>query len=237
MAMILNNGIEITWLGHATFKVQHEGKCILIDPWVYNNPACPESFKLLDRIDFMCITHGHFDHIGDAIELAKQYKLQVIGIFELCLYLESKGVENTNPMNKGGTQVIDGIRYTMVHADHSCGIKDGDHVIYAGEAVGFVITFPNGFKIYHGGDTNVFSDMALIRELYAPDLIMIPIGDLYTMSPREAAKACELLQPKHVIPMHYGTFPELTGTPAEFRKLTNHLKLQIHELKPGETLK
>lgn len=234
--MALNNGIEITWLGHATFKVVQGGKTILIDPWM-NNPSCPEKLKSPDRVDYMCITHGHFDHIGDAVELGKKYKPQVIGIFELCLYLESKGVENTNPMNKGGTQIFDGIRFTMVHADHSCGITDGDKVIYAGEAVGYVITFPNGFKIYHGGDTNVFSDMALIQELYQPDLVMIPIGDLYTMSPREAAKACSLLKPKHVIPMHYGTFPALTGTPAELRKLTADMGFEIHEIKPGETFK
>jgi L-ascorbate metabolism protein UlaG (beta-lactamase superfamily) len=234
--MTLNNGIEITWLGHATFQVNFGGKTILIDPWM-NNPSCPEKLKSPNRVDYMCITHGHFDHIGDSIELGKKYKPQVIGIFELCLYLESKGVENTNPMNKGGTQTFDGIRYTMVHADHSCGIKDGDQIIYGGEAVGYVVTFPNGFKIYHAGDTNVFSDMALIQELYQPDLIMIPIGDHYTMSPREAAKACSLLKPKYVIPMHYGTFPALTGTPAELRKLTSEMQLEIHELKPGETLR
>src|SRR5438128_2477573 len=144
---MLNNGVEITWLGHATFRVQYQGKTILIDPWVMNNPACPENLKTFDRIDFLCATHGHFDHIGDAVELAKKYKPKIIAIFEICLWLQSKGAENTLPMNKGGTQTIDGISFTMVHADHSCGIKDGDQVIYGGEAAGFVIGFSNGFKI------------------------------------------------------------------------------------------
>lgn len=235
---VLNNGIEITWLGHATFKIQHQqDKIILVDPWI-NNPSCPEGLKKFDRIDTMAVTHGHYDHIADAVDLGKKHKPKIIGIFELCLWLQSKGVENTNPMNKGGTQTIDGVRFTMVHADHSCGIQDGDRIVYAGEAVGYVITFPNGFKIYHAGDTNVFGDMALIHELYEPDLAMLPIGDLYTMSPREVAKACELLKPKHLIPMHFGTFPPLTGTPEELRKLTGKMQgLQIHALKPGETLK
>ena len=236
--MALNQGLEITWLGHSTFKIRHQDKNILLDPWVMNNPACPDNLKKFDAIDTMCITHGHFDHIGDAVELGKQHKPQVVGIFETCLWLQKKGVENTHPMNKGGSQTINGIRYTMVHADHSCGITDADQILYGGEAVGYVLTFPNGFKIYHAGDTNVFGDMALIAELYRPDLAMIPIGDLYTMSPVEAAKAVSLLKPKYVIPMHYGTFPALTGTPEDLRRLTREIAgLELFAPKIGETLK
>jgi L-ascorbate metabolism protein UlaG (beta-lactamase superfamily) len=141
-------------------------------------------------------------------------------------------------MNKGGTQEVDGIKFTMVHADHSCGIQDDDgRIIYGGEAVGYVIEFENGFKIYHAGDTAVFSDMKLIAEIYRPELVMIPIGDLFTMSPVEAAYACRFLSPKYVVPMHYATFPVLTGTPAKLRELTKDMKeTEIIELKPGETL-
>jgi L-ascorbate metabolism protein UlaG (beta-lactamase superfamily) len=122
----------------------------------------------------------------------------------------------------------------MVHADHSCGIQDGDQILYGGEAVGFVIEFENGVKIYHAGDTNVFGDMKIIHDLYAPDIAMLPIGDHYTMSPREAAYACNLLQVKTVIPMHFATFPVLTGRPSELQKLVSNV--EVVEMRPGETL-
>jgi L-ascorbate metabolism protein UlaG (beta-lactamase superfamily) len=137
-------------------------------------------------------------------------------------------------MNKGGTQRVGDIKVTMVHADHSCGIQDGDELVYGGEACGYVIEFSTGLKIYHAGDTNVFGDMAIIRELYAPEIVMLPIGDHYTMGPREAAYACNLLKPKSVIPMHFATFPVLTGRPSELHKLAPGI--EIVEIKPGETL-
>lgn len=231
--------VAITYLGHATFKVVTPGKkVVLIDPWVAGNPACPENLKAFDRLDLMLLTHAHFDHIGDAVALGKKHKPKVVGIYELTHWLEKKGVAGTLPMNKGGTQVVDGIRITMVHADHSCGILDGDEILYGGEAVGYVVELENGFKFYHAGDTNVFSDMKLIANLYRPELVMLPIGGLFTMSPREAAAACRFLGARRVIPMHYATFPPLTGTPEELRKLTKDLKgLEITALKPGETLK
>src|SRR5579883_2971489 len=169
-------GITITWLGHATFHITTpKGTSILVDPWVMQNPACPENKKKFDRLDIMLCTHAHFDHIGDAVDLAKKHNPKVVGIYELCSWLQSKGVKQTAPMNKGGTQKVGDISVTMVNANHSCGIQDGDHIIYGGEAAGYVIEFENGLKIYHAGDTNVFGDMQLIRELYNPDLVMIPI--------------------------------------------------------------
>ncbi len=227
-------GVKLTWLGHATFRVETpKGNTILIDPWVMGNPRCPESEKPVKKADLMLCTHGHFDHIGDAVEIAKQHNPTVAGIFELCTWMQSKGVKQIAPMNKGGTQTVGDIRITMVHAVHSCGIQDGDQIVYGGEACGYVVEFDNRLKIYHAGDTAVFGDMALIRELYAPEIAMLPIGDHFTMSPREAAHACSLLKPKTVVPMHFGTFPLLTGTPAEFRKLVKDV--EVVEMNPGET--
>ncbi len=231
------NGVKLTWLGHATFKIETEsGETLLIDPWVMGNPMCPDKSKKFEKIDAMLCTHGHFDHIGDAVELARRHNPRVVGIFELATWMEKKGARTIAPMNKGGSQTVAGVRVTMVHAEHSCGILDGDQIIYGGEACGYIIEFAGGLKIYHAGDTNVFGDMQIIRELYAPEICMLPIGDLFTMSPREAAYACRLLQPKAVIPMHFGTFPLLTGTPAELKKLTSNLGVGIIEMKPGQTL-
>jgi len=228
-------GIQITWLGHATFRVRTpKGKTILIDPWVMGNPSCPASEKEVTQVDVMLCTHGHFDHIGDAVAIAKKRHPKVVGIPELCGWLKKKGVADTAEMNKGGTQQVEDILVTMVHADHSCGIQDGDELIYGGEACGYVIEFDNGIKIYHAGDTNVFGDMAIIRDLYGPSIAMLPIGDHYTMSPREAAYACKLLKPATVIPMHFATFPVLTGRPEDLKKLVPGV--EVVELKPGQTL-
>ena len=235
----INKDFELTYLGHSTFRLTTPGgKTILIDPWVQNNPACPEGLKKVSKLDIMLVTHAHFDHIGDAVSIGKQHQPKVVGIYETCVWLNGKGLENIMPMNKGGTQAVDGIKFTMVHADHSCGIQDEDgSIIYGGEAVGYVIELENGYRIYHSGDTAVFSDMKLISEIYKPELAMIPIGDLFTMSPLEASYACRFLGVKYIVPMHHGTFPALTGTPGMLKELTKDIKgLEIIALKPGESL-
>ena len=227
-------GIKLTWLGHATFRIQTPGgKTILIDPWVMNNPATPENEKNLQHVDVMLCTHAHGDHIGDAVEIGKKHKPTTVAIPELAGWLGKKGLEKIIDMNKGGTVKVGDIKVTMVHADHSCGIQDGDQILYGGEAVGYLIEFENGVKMYHAGDTNVFGDMTIIHDLYNPEIAMLPIGDHYTMSPREAAYAAKLLQVKTIIPMHFVTFPVLTGRPSELAKLLP--EFEVFEMKPGQT--
>ena len=231
------NGVQITWLGHATFKITTpQGKIILIDPWTKTNPVCPEELKQVDKVDLMLVSHGHFDHVADAVEIAKATKPTVVAIVELAGWLKSKGVENTVGINKGGTVDINGIKVTMTHAIHTSGTEDGS---YAGDAAGFVIEFENGRKLYHAGDTCAFSDMAIIGELHRPDVALLPIGDFYTMAPKEAAIAVRMLGVKHVIPMHYGTFPILTGTHEALRESLQTLGLnevEVIAMKPGETV-
>ena len=227
--------MEITWLGHGSFHFRlPSGQVILMDPWTNGNPAYPKGFEI-ERVDTICITHGHFDHIHDAVPLAKHFSPAMVAIYETCNWLESKGVANLRPMNKGGSQEVGEAAITMTHAVHSCGILDDDgKIIYGGEAAGYVLRFADGRALYFAGDTNVFSDMQLIEQLYHPELAFLPIGDLYTMSPLEAALACKLLKPARIVPMHFGTFPLLTGRPDQLRELVQDLVTEVWELEPGK---
>jgi len=235
----LNNGVKITYFGHSTFSINSpKGKKIIIDPWIDTNPSCPDELKNIDSVDIIAVTHGHFDHIGDLLDICNQHNPKIIANWEICDWLGTKGVENCLPINKGGTQTSDNIKFVMTHAQHSSGIKDDDGtIIYAGEPGGYVIELENNYRIYHAGDTNLFGDMKLIAELYRPDISILPIGDVFTMSPFEASYACRFLKSRYVIPMHYATFPLLTGTPEKLKELTKDIKgLEILALKPGESL-
>ena len=240
--MSLGNGVKLTWIGHASFILDTPGgKRALIDPWMTGNPVCPESLHDPGDVDLILLSHGHSDHTGDVLRLARDKSpAAVICMIELGDYLGSKGVENIIGGNKGGTLTAEGISVTLTHAFHSSsyGEEDGT-IVYTGEPAGLIITLENGYRIYFAGDTTVFGDMALIGELYKPDLAMLPIGDFFTMGPMEAAKAVELLGVKHVLGMHYGTFPILTGTPQGLRdELAKRglTEVVVEELQPGDTL-
>jgi L-ascorbate metabolism protein UlaG (beta-lactamase superfamily) len=236
--MKLNNDVSFTWIGHGSWKVRSaKGKVVYIDPWVMNNPVAPDDLKKVDACDLMLITHGHFDHVHDALEIAKATKPKIVTNYEIGAWLGSKGIagDTIRGANLGGTVDVDGIKVTLVHAEHSCGISDGDKIIYGGQACGFVIEFENGFTIYFAGDTDVFGDMALIAELSQFDVAFLPIGDLYTMGPHRAAKAVELLGVKTVVPMHFGTFPPLTGRPKTLQELVDP-GVKVLDINPGATV-
>jgi L-ascorbate metabolism protein UlaG (beta-lactamase superfamily) len=228
--------LSITWLGHATFILKSPGgKRILFDPWTTGNPSTPESAKKIGDVDLILVTHGHQDHTTDVVPVARASGAQTVAPFELAEWLQKKGLTKVTGMNPGGTLRALGLSITMVPAQHSSSVEEGGQVIYLGVATGYVVTFEDGLTIYYAGDTSIFGDMRLIGEMYRPRVAFLPIGDLYTMGPEQAAKACELLGVEQVVPMHYGTFPALTGTPAALRALVEPRGVKVLELKPGET--
>jgi L-ascorbate metabolism protein UlaG (beta-lactamase superfamily) len=227
--------LAITWLGHATFLLRTPGgKRVLFDPWLTGNPSCPDALKKPPKADVILVSHGHFDHVDDLLLCARDSGATVVGIFELCDWLGRKGLQNTSPMNKGGSQTVAGLRVTMTDARHSSGYVDNGQMIYMGEPAGYVVRLEDGRSIYYAGDTCLFGDMRLIGEMYTPDIAFLPIGDRFTMDPAAAAKACEFLGVRQVVPMHWGTFPLLTGTPSDLKGLVPR-GVEVLELKPGET--
>ena len=237
--MGLDNGVRLTWVGHATWILESPGGTrVLIDPWVTGNPVVPEALADPGPAEVFLLTHGHSDHIGDVEQLASRHQPQaVIAINELATHLEGRGVQNLVGMNKGGTVEAAGIRFTMVPASHTASIQDEGRTVYLGEANGYVVRLENGYRIYVAGDTCVFGDMALIGRLYAPDLAILPIGDYFTMGPFEAAEAIRLLGVKQVVPTHYGTFGLLTGTPQALREAAaDVVGLEVLDVPPGGTV-
>jgi L-ascorbate metabolism protein UlaG (beta-lactamase superfamily) len=236
MAAKISRGVRITYYGHAAFKLSGQGVSLLIDPWL-SNPLLNTPVEEVGQVDLILVTHGHGDHVGDTVAVARKTGAGCVAIHELSQILAGWGVSQVVGMNKGGSFTAKGVTITMTQAVHSSTAEVEGQMVPAGDPVGFVIGFPNGFTVYHAGDTAVFRDMELIRDLYHPELAMLPIGSHYVMNPAEAAYACRLLKPQWVIPMHYGTFPVLTGTPQE---LAEHLKdlpdIHLLPLKPGETV-
>ena len=251
LAAIAQDGkIEILWLGQSAMRIKTvAGKIIVIDPWLIKNPKTPPEYKNLDKIgkmDIILVTHAHGDHLGDGPELAKKHKVPLWGPAGLDQSLQTLGVlppELAPRMNKGGTITPFGpdIKITLTRAEHSSELvwtnpatgKPETHV--GGEPGGFIIEFENGFKLYHMGDTGVFADMKWIGEYYKPDLILIPIGGHFVMSPKDAAVATEMIKPKVAIPIHYGTTPLLKGTPQEYLQALGNTSVKVITMNPGDT--
>jgi L-ascorbate metabolism protein UlaG (beta-lactamase superfamily) len=228
--------LSFTWLGHSTFLFRSPGgRRILTDPWLTTNPACPESLKKIAALDLILITHGHSDHSADAVAVARATGAAAIAPYELAEWLQQRGLSAVIHMNPGGTIDVLGLSISMVPAFHSSSVEDNGRMRYAGCACGYVVRFEDGLTIYFAGDTALFGDMRLIAEIYHPAVAFLPIGDVYTMGPDQAAIACELLAVKQVVPMHYGTWPVLSGRPERLRELVASKGVQVLELKPGET--
>jgi L-ascorbate metabolism protein UlaG (beta-lactamase superfamily) len=228
-------GVALTWLGHNAFRFDTPGGMrVYVDPFL-DNPKCPDSEKEPERVDLIALTHGHDDHVGSTVQLAQQFDCPVVAIVELRGWLSLQGLpeDMSQAFNKGGTIERDGIKVTMTDAHHSSGGFENNQFIYLGEPCGLVFEVENGTKLYFAGDTNVFMDMQLIGRIYEPDLAILPIGDHFTMGPREAAVALELLGVTRCLPSHYGTFPILTGTPEQLRELTD---VELLTPEPGETV-
>ncbi|HTZ58715.1 MAG TPA: metal-dependent hydrolase [Acidobacteriaceae bacterium] len=228
--------IRITWLGHAAFELQFDsGQVLLLDPWIDGNPAYPKGYEIA-KADAIAVTHGHGDHLGSVVPLAKKFGAKVVAMVEVAGWVASKGVKETIGFNKGGTVDLGFVKVTMTHALHSSSIDDNGKAVYGGEPAGYILTFKDGRRAYFAGDTAVFSEMALYAEIYHPELAFLPIGDHYTMGPEEAAYAGRLLKVKEIIPMHYGTFPLLKGTPQQLEQQLSGSGIKVLPIKQGQSI-
>lgn len=230
--------MQITWLGHSAFLlVTPAGTRILCDPWL-SNPSCPPEWAkpaMLLPLDLILLSHGHGDHLGDTVQVARESGAPVVCLFEVGQYLTAKGLQNVRDMGIGGTQEVAGVTITMTNAVHSGSNMDGDRIVYLGGAAGFILRQTGMPTTYYAGDTALFGDMKIIAELYRPEIAFLPIGDHYTMGPDTAAIAAKWLDVRQVVPMHWGTFPLLTGTPSALKKHLAGTNIDVLELKPGET--
>ncbi|MBI2304931.1 MAG: metal-dependent hydrolase [Chloroflexi bacterium] len=226
------SGVQVTWLGHSAFKlVSPEGKVVLIDPFLAN-PKCPAEYKDASKVkaDFICVTHDHVDHLGDALAIAKNTGARIVAVTDVGRSIIEQGIEGSkvSAFHVGGTVKVDNLSFSLVKAFHSSA---------HGVPVGVIVGFSSGFKVYHAGDTEIFGDMAFVRRLYQPDLALVPIGGFYTMDAKAASIACrELIQAQHVIPMHYGTMPVLAPDADEFKQLMMGSNIQVITPQPGDTV-
>ena len=228
--------LALTWYGHSTFLVRTPGGVrVLFDPWFGGNPACPAGLKKPPPADLILLSHGHADHSGDVVAAARESGATVVAGFELCDWLERKGLQRLEPMNIGGSLDLRGLRITMTEARHSSSIVEEGRTLYLGEPSGFVVRLEDGVSLYFAGDTSLFGDMRLIGEMHRPAIAFLPIGDRFTMGPEAAATSCRWLGVRQVVPMHWGTFPVLTGTPDALETALASSGVQVLRLAPGET--
>jgi L-ascorbate metabolism protein UlaG (beta-lactamase superfamily) len=234
--MATHQKLSITWYGHSTFVITTPGgKRIVTDPFLEHNPMCPAEMKKITAADVIIVSHGHADHTSDVPAVSRATKAPIVAIYELALWFERKGLTNTQGMGIGGTVSVAGLRISMVPAVHSSSVVENDTSVYLGEPAGFVVQTEDERSFYFAGDTALFGDMRLIAEMYAPQIAFLPIGDHFTMDPQAAALAARMLGVRQVVPMHYGTFPILTGTPDQLKKLVDPHGIDVLVLKPGET--
>ena len=227
--------MEIRWLGHSAFQIRAAGKNVLIDPYFTGNPTCPDDVEAsIGKVDYILVTHGHADHVGDTPRIAKANDATVVCMVEVAKWVASRGYEKTVGMNLGGTVHADGLSFTMVNALHSSSYHDESGTTYMGVCAGFVIK-GEGQSVYHAGDTDIFGDMALIQRLHEPRVGLLPIGGHFTMDAKAAALACnELLDLEVVVPMHFKTFPVLADGAEEFAGMVKRGRVEV--LQPGESL-
>jgi L-ascorbate metabolism protein UlaG (beta-lactamase superfamily) len=228
--------LSITWYGHSTFVITTPGGTrIVTDPWLEGNPRCPPAMKKITAADVILVSHGHSDHTSDVVSVSRATNAAIVAVYELAQWFERKGLGNLQGMNIGGTVTVAGLSITMVPAIHSSSVVENETSVYLGNPAGFVVRMETDQTFYFAGDTALFGDMRLIAELHAPQMAFLPIGDHFTMGPEAAALAARMLAVRQVVPMHYGTFPVLTGTPARLKQLLDPLGIDVLVLEPGET--